>query len=1119
MNRALLLLAFAPWVAAPLAAAEPGAAAPAAPARPRDNPPQADPALELLRLRAEGAANYEGGISLKKAAQRFEAALALRPDSPVEQFNLAVVKRKLGDVEGARALLASALQADPRLAQAWFLLGMIDKAEGKRAAALAEVEKARDLAPNDPDAHFQAGFIAKESGAEAVALQEFVKVLAMVPQHQGALYQMYQYYQQQGDATKAEIAFKEFSRVKRAIAASRKGADYEEGALARPIALPDEERANQTDRSRLGLAFSLQRVEVPEKVVAVDVRDLSGSGKPRLVAALQGGGAALIERTAGGEFARTLVQAPSAARGAAAPSWTSVLGAEQLARAMPWTLVGSLGGGIEVAALEGASARAGRHRLGDAADRPLLLFDADRDGDLDILDQTGSRVWINEGDGNFRPAASFLDPGRASPEGAIAAGFSGGDGIDLLLFWKDGERRILRDQLAGRFAKAEPLPAVPGLLIELAADLDNDGKPDLLSLTREAMVVELGDGRGFRRAFERKLPGAPAAAVLADVDNDGLEDLVVVFEDGSASLFLNDGRGRLSAPTALPGKLAGKLQGPLVAADLDGDGRVDVIGADARGIFQWRNQSTGVGNWVTLSLFGLRSAPSGTSTQVEARAGGLYRKVESSGRPVHIGIGRMDHVEVLRFKWPNGFVESKFNVGSNTTWVFKESERVSGSCPSVFAWDGSHFGYVTDAFISGPMGVPMGPGQYFPVDHDEYLKLSGEKLVEKDGRLAVRLTEELREVVYLDHARLLAIDHPAEISVHPNEKIGPFPFPEFRILGTANAQPPLSAVDQDGHDVLDLIRSADGRHARDVHRTADAGFAEPHGITFELPAGAAASPWLRIFLTGWFYYFESTSIVASGQRPATRMIWPELQVETGSGWTTLAVAGLPPGKHKTIMVDLSGKLPAGARRLRVWSNVAIYWDAIQIDASAPPADGEYRVQTAPLADARLSFRGFSGRLPGADESEPEAFDYDTIGYSAPWNPLKGRYTRYGAVGDLLAKVDSRLVVFGSGDELALEFDAGALRAPPAGWERDYFLYLDGYVKDGDRYTANPGRVDPMPWAGIRQYPYDPRSVASLFASAEYVRYLREYQTREPLGFFGPDLANAEIKPVLAGGSR
>jgi hypothetical protein len=367
--------------------------------------------------------------------------------------------------------------------------------------------------------------------------------------------------------------------------------------------------------------------------------------------------------------------------------------------------------------------------------------------------------------------------------------------------------------------------------------------------------------------------------------------------------------------------------------------------------------------------------------------------------------------------------------------------------------------------------------------------------------------------------RLLAVDHPAEIAVYPNERIGPFPFPDFKVLATATARPPLSAVDQDGHDALELIRAADGRHARDVHRTADAGFAEPHGITFEIPAGAAESPSLRVFLTGWFYYFESTSIVAVGQRPAARMIWPEIQAETESGWQSIAVAGLPPGKHKTIMVDLSGKLPRGTRRLRVWSNVAIYWDAIQVDAGPPPAEEQSRVTTVPLADARLSFRGFSGRLPGADETEAEAFDYDTIGYTAPWNPLKGLYTRYGPVGELLGAVDSRLVVFGSGDELKLEFDASKSAPPPAGWERDYFLYLDGYVKDGDRYTANAGQVEPMPYAGIREYPYDAKAPGVPFNSDAYRHYLRTWQTRTPLSFHGPDLATVDTKPILVGGSR
>ena len=60
-----------------------------------------------------------------------------------------------------------------------------------------------------------------------------------------------------------------------------------------------------------------------------------------------------------------------------------------------------------------------------------------------------------------------------------------------------------------------------------------------------------------------------------------------------------------------------------------------------------------------------------------------------------------------------------------------------------------------------PLGATSGDGQYFPVDHDEYIQIPGDALKAVDGKYEVRVTEELSEVSYLDQIELLAVDHPA----------------------------------------------------------------------------------------------------------------------------------------------------------------------------------------------------------------------------------------------------------------------------------------------------------------------------------------------------------------------
>ena len=71
----------------------------------------------------------------------------------------------------------------------------------------------------------------------------------------------------------------------------------------------------------------------------------------------------------------------------------------------------------------------------------------------------------------------------------------------------------------------------------------------------------------------------------------------------------------------------------------------------------------------------------------------------------------------------------------------------------------------------------------------------------------------------------------------------------------------------------------------------------------------------------------------------------------------------------------------------------------------------------------------------------------------------------------MLNVDDRLVVFGSGDELQLEFNPSHLPPLSPGWKRDYFFFADGYEKDMDFYAAGGDFVNPLPFHEMSQYPY------------------------------------------------
>ena len=101
--------------------------------------------------------------------------------------------------------------------------------------------------------------------------------------------------------------------------------------------------------------------------------------------------------------------------------------------------------------------------------------------------------------------------------------------------------------------------------------------------------------------------------------------------------------------------------------------------------------------------------------------------------------------------------------------------------------------------------------------------------------------------------------------------------------------------------------------------------------------------------------------------------------------------------------------------------------------------------------------------------QPDTFVYSHVTRNSFWNPTPGLYTRYGPVDELLREVDDRLVLMGSGDEVALRFQAFA--PPPSGWSRDFLLKVDGWAKDRDPNTAFSQTVMPLPFHAMSRYPY------------------------------------------------
>jgi hypothetical protein len=715
----------------------------------------------------------------------------------------------------------------------------------------------------------------------------------------------------------------------------------------------------------------------------------------------------------------------------------------------------------------------------------------------------------------------------ASPDAALALpacravlaeDFDGDNDVDYLVATADG-LALLSNLRAGRFedvSAAWNLPAAApagaqagaqagaldarGTLA--AADLDEDGRPDLLLATAQGLAWARNEGTRF--ASPAVVDASARAGALVDLDLDGHVDRVALGADG-----LSFRRGPL--PAARPGATIATIApapagpgappaGPPAAADVDGDGDTDLVVLVDGSARIFRRQDAPPGTALPLTLHGTKDGPDGLGAVVELRAGPLYRRIYWRGGRQVLGLDRQTQVDALLITWPNGIVSGAQDVPAGAPLTLEQPKRVGGSCPFLYTWDGERFTFVTDVLGTTPLGLPMAPGVFVPFDHEEYVKVRGEQLVPKDGVLEIVLTEELREVTYLDRLRLHAIDHPAEVEIEPNEGFVFPPFPPHHVHTFRDVVAPARVTDGEGRDWTTQLSAVDGRHARAFHPLPFVfmGLADPWSLEIELArteaerAALAAAPRIRLAMTGWFQWSDASVNVAAARHPNVAFEPPSLFVPDGKGWApTGPPIGFPAGKTKTLVVDVTDLVNRKDPRLLLTSTLQLSWDAIRIvldDDDAPTTD----TPLEPLS-AELAFRGFSAFLPDPTGELPELFDYERL-QGARWNQHPGRYTRYGETVPLLSAVDDMYVIFGAGDALHVRFDASALPPLPSGWTRDWLVYLDGWAKDRDPNTAAAERVEPLPFHGMSAYP--PPDGEAFPWTDERRAWDREWNTRE-----------------------
>lgn len=747
--------------------------------------------------------------------------------------------------------------------------------------------------------------------------------------------------------------------------------------------------------------------------------------------------------------------------------------------------------------------------------------DFDHDGDLDVLasDMGALRFYRHTEGGvfdeataatGFEEAASGV-PGR-NAEGVSADGVSAdGDSavrtaqplawgdfdmdgaVDVVALFDDGAHRMYRNLRQGRWLDwTERFRGIRwgGAKTVATADFNNDGALDLFMAGNDTEGCRLlwndngrrFDGEDTPPAFGDACDGFDAAAVRPfDFDNDGFIDLVLAGASvpGRPGLRLvrNLGNGAFEERADLLPSLPDIIV-DLEAGDLDDDGDLDLaVLSDGRPLVL-RNDGGNANGWLKVQLAAALEGSGknnfyGIGSTIEVNAGSHYQSLRVDAAVTHVGLGSRETADVIRVVWSNGVPQNRIDPESRTLIV--EPQRLKGSCPSLYTWNGERFVFVTHLMTRSAIGALTETGApAWPDAANDFVKIRGDQLRMRDGKFEVRVVEELWDAVYMDKMELLVVDHPAETDIFVDEKYLPPPYPDLEIHTVTDPRLPVAARDHHGNDILPALAARDGLYVGDYRLGDFQGVPERHSITLDLGDLKGAER-IHLYLCGWIMPIEPSSNLALSQRGDVAVVPPYLEMPDGRGqWrTVIPYTGFPSGEHKTVFMDLTDRFPAEDYRVRLTTNLELYWSEAFFTVDEP-VPAERRVTRLSPDTADLHNRGYSREYRTAPYG-PFIRDYQVLSGEPQWLPFAGYRTRYGDVTSLLRASDNRYVIYSSGEEIKVTFDALDLPEPPPGWTRDFVLHTDGWLKEGDLNTATAATIEPLPFHGMAGYPYGPES--------------------------------------------
>jgi tetratricopeptide (TPR) repeat protein len=1077
---------------------------------------------EAVRLNNRGVAQM-GQQFTERAADSFAEAFKKDPKLTQAAINEGIALLTLQKLDEAKKALRAALVLDRNNAQAWYNLGLAQHAGNELEPALESFQQAVKLDPRDADYYYFEGVCYQEMKDFDQAIAIFGKALEIDPDHASSEFAIARAYQRSGHTAEAKDHFKRFQHLTSTKIGAPIGLAYgEQGhySTVTPVEQPETSR-----RAMISVKLVAQPLGSAVSQLSKVSPWAPGTGASAS-AFTTTGGACMMDVTGEGSMDLVLMQSGlhairvmhSKGDGSFEDWDAEAAGLKVMGHAVACAVGDYDGDGLNdlAVALDDAVLlfrNLGKDKFQDvtaeaglaAKNRPtgITFIDYDHDGDLDLL-LTGSPMktgdesnvlWRNNGNKTF---TEWTEPtglgGSGQTAAAILTDFNNDRAVDIAVTGDGPAPLIYVNPREGKYPtqplyENKKLPSTVGIAV---LDYNKDGWMDIAVTHAGAPGLTLwrnveGPNHAGRRFVRVELPLHGAlrgwGVTPIDIDNDGWIDLAAIVETTAGprvKVFRNRGDGTFEDISHVLGLDHVVLRAPrgLITGDFTGSGAADLIVTQLNAPpVLLRNLGGNKNHSVRLDLTGYADNKTALGVKVDVFANGHWQKWELAGASgyqtqgppqILVGLGDAEGIDLLRILWPTGVLQDEIDLPRQRVIAMKEVDRRGSSCPVLFVWDGHKYKFVTDVIGAAVVGHWFTPTRRNIPNPGEWIKVDGSQVAPVNGKLSLRFMEPMEEVNYIDQLRLVAVDHPEDVEVDPDERfLDDPPFASGRVVASAGARLPVGAWDGEGRDVLDLLSRRDHKFASGFTPLPYDGFANLHALTLDLGEVKHDAP-LRLLMTGYVNYFSATSLYGAWQA-GVKPISPYVEAQLPNGeWLRIKDdAGFPAGLERTIVVDLTGKLPVGARRIRLVTNLEIFWDQVLIDNHA---EAESRTTELPLALATLHFRGYPTQIEGASPGDLD-YDYDRASLTGPFQRERGNYTRMGDVTALVKGIDDRFAIFGSGEEIAAEFDLAQLPLLPVNWKRDYFFYANGFVKDMDWWDASPFTVAQLPFHAMSTYPY------------------------------------------------